>query len=1258
MLFDEARRPSGYSHVVGGVAIFALFLLGIAAPCYAQTTPADADAWSEGEGDQTRVYALTFLDVNKARDSIVDLLGSSKVQVIADGAANRLVIHASATMHQTIKELLGQLDVPPVLPEPSSLPTDSQSVVRSYRVTVEQNALVNQFAKRYADNPAVRQIYDARSAQLVVIGPAGVHEEISKQLGQGAEDKRQGTWVREEVVPLPPVAPVENPLPNNQQSKIKNQKFHLQQLTAETLHARLEKVLEKSLPVRRDATGHWITFAVGPAGEPQVAVSIHDQSREVQIAGHAAQAASWQRIIEILDAPNNAQTTTQLVSTGDSSSVQIRQAVSALQRQSTSSEPDEQANHGDTTGQTPGAGQQNQLSSLLGPVQIEFVEGTDIIVLRGNPRDVQRVMEVIEEIERLSRISEPRIEIHDLQYVDSVAIANLVKGLFNDPAMRTSLRTLYGRLVVIPLVKPNSVLLIGFGSTVEKAIEILDQLDKPGKTLTQYEIFHLQHASAQNAATTIISLFADEPAGDVPTLGPKALIVAEARTNSLLVRAGPRDMAEVRQLVKEIDRIGSEAVNEIRIIKLKNSIASDLAPVIESVLQGKTEGNAATNNQNLAPLLRLVTIDQEGRRKLDSGVLAGATVSADSQANALIVSAPADSMPLLEALIAELDQKSDASAELKVFTIANGDAVSLSRMLQSLFGEPDQQGGESDEELFSLRFSVDERTNSIIAAGTNTDLLVVEAILLRLDSSDVRERKNYVHRLKNASAESVAQSLMNLLQAERDVQETAPGVTSPFEQIEREVVVVPDINSNSLIISATKRYYDDVVKIIQKLDEQAPMVMIQVLIAEIQLGDTDEFGIEFGLQDSALFDRSLLENIDRSTDRQTVITPGGGSTTFENQVIDTASLTPGFNFGDPGFGLGNAGSDPSLATAGRVAGQALSTFGVGRINPEAGFGGLVLSASSNSVSMLLRALQESRRVEVLSRPQIMALDNQTGRVFIGQEVPFIASSDIDTVTGRPRNEIERVDVGLDLQVRPSISPDGLVVMTVFAANKRLGPLSEGVPVAISTNGVPINQPIVDTIEAETTISALSGQTVVLSGLLTKRDRALHRRVPLLADIPLLGDFFKFDSVSTERVELLIILTPHVVRNRHEAERIKQIESARMSWCLSDVVDLHGPAGLKSRNDPLGAAEAETIYPEHIPSVEPIPTEPLPTERQPSLEPETAMPLESPRLPILPQFTEPLPLGSHHGAENKLVQFVPEQTESKPKGFSLLRLFKK
>jgi len=159
------------------------------------------------------------------------------------------------------------------------------------------------------------------------------------------------------------------------------------------------------------------------------------------------------------------------------------------------------------------------------------------------------------------------------------------------------------------------------------------------------------------------------------------------------------------------------------------------------------------------------------------------------------------------------------------------------------------------------------------------------------------------------------------------------------------------------------------------------------------------------------------------------------------------------------------------------------------------------------------------------------------------------------------------------------------------------------------------------------ISAVSGQTVVLSGLLTKEDRTLHRSVPMLSDIPVLGHLFRFDSTTTERTELLIILTPRIINNRFDAEMIKQVESSRMSWCLGDVVDMHGPAGLRSRDDCIGAADAETVYPDMIP-----------TEEELQMQEENSIPI--------PTEAEPL---------------IPSSAEMEPKNktrFSMLRLFKK
>ncbi|WP_428304735.1 secretin N-terminal domain-containing protein [Lacipirellula sp.] len=980
--------------------------------------------------------------------------------------------------------------------------------------------------------------------------------------------------------------------------------LQLRQLNPDQLHARLELAFDRALPRLPDDGTSWLRFPVDAGDSQPVLIAGNRQTGEVRIVGRPEQLRAWREIVGALDSPPIGDRVTQLVSTDKAAAPHIKQTVGAIAAHAQPVAGQVTAS-GQAAGSLPAGAAELAMADgegLLGPVQIEVVEGTDFFIIRGNPRDVERVMKVIEEIEEMSRVSEPQVVVRPLQHVDSQSMALITSRIFSPAAEGSfSLYPYYGPVLAVPLGKPNALLLVGSPTAVGKAGELLAKLDVGGgESLTQFETFRLKNAQAEQAQLVVSQLFVQNEAeaeGTAPPLAAKALVIAETRTNSLIVRASPRDMEEIRKMVSEIDSPGGEAVNEIRVFRLKNSMAAELAPVLQRAVRGAGQGDdAGRDDAKVAQLLKMVTIDAEGQKILASGVLAGVTVNADQRANTLIVSAPPESMSLMAVLIEQLDVQPDAVAELKVFTIENGDAVSLAEMLQSLFGTPDQGGGQGGQgggggaqstagsRVFQLRFSVDERTNSIIAAGSSDELLVVEAVLLRLDASDSRQRINRVYKLKNADAEQVALALQEWLQQKRDVEATAPGATSPFQQIEREVVIVAEINSNSLIVSATPSYYDEIADIIKQVDEEAPIVMIQVLIGEVTLGDIDEFGVEFGLQDSVLFDRSLLENIQTTTNTTTTVSPGGQQNTFQQQIIQSASMTPGFNFGDANQPLGNSGSDRSLTTAGNVAAQGLSSFGVGRVSQAAGFGGMVLSASSNSISMLLRALQQSQRLEVLSRPQIMALDNQTGRAFVGQVVPYITQSSLEA-NGARTNTVTFQDVGLELLVRPRISPDNLVVMEVFAAKSELGSVQDGVPISIAPNGSAINAPIINTISAETTISAVSGQTVVLSGLIVKRDRELHRRVPLLADIPLLGDLFRFDSKQVQKAELLIVLTPHVIRSRQQSEMLKQVESARMSWCLSDVVAINGPAGLRSANDTLGAAEAEAVFPTEVPNSE-------------------------------------------------------------------------
>ncbi len=830
--------------------------------------------------------------------------------------------------------------------------------------------------------------------------------------------------------------------------------------------------------------------------------------------------------------------------------------------------------------QTP-AGE--EAGSLIGPVQIEMLEGLDVLVVRGHPRDVKRVVDLINQIEQLSVETQPAIELYFLRHVDCEALAELLQQLYEDV-----FSTRQGPVSITALVKPNAILLIGRQESVQTVVDLVKKLDRPVAPETQFRVFRLRNAAAETARQTLEEFYAERGG-----LGTQIRVSTAFRSNALLVEASPRDMAEVAEIIKRLDAGVTEAVHELRVFKLKNALATDLAPILQDAITGTAYGQraagqfgrvggavgaagaaagASAQQERKSVMLRFLTVDSKGRQMINSGILTDVQVTADTRSNSLLVSAAPESMPLVEALIRELDELPSAEAQVKVFTLVNGDASSMAEMLQTIFG---QQTGttaatgqvavrtgaqEGESTLVPLRFAIDVRTNSIIASGAAGDLAIVEAILLRLDTTDVRNRLSQVYRLRNAPAADVANALNEFLRSERQLQQIAPGLVSAFEQIEREVVIVPEPVSNSLIISATPRFYEEIFKLVEQLDERPPMVMIQVLIAEVTLNDTDEFGVEFGLQDSILFDRSVA---------------GTGD------LIGTS--IPGFLFNstDP---LGNSNDPHALGHADVVGTQGLTNFSVGRLNNELGFGGLVLSASSESVNILIRALQECRRLEVISRPQVMTMDNQTAEIVVGQDVPTITGTQFTDLGGQI-NTIQYREVGLILTVTPRISPDNLVVMEIDATKSEVGPESEGIPVSVSQGQV-IRSPRINITSARTVISAMDGQTVVLGGLIVKSTTRTQRRVPYLSNIPLVGNLFRYDLTAERKAELLIIMTPHIVQNEEDAERIKQIESARMDWCLRDVLELHDADGLGSRDSSRMAVPGPVEY---VPGDNAVPT---------------------------------------------------------------------
>jgi len=1029
----------------------------------------------------------------------------------------------------------------------------------------------------FANNPRVRVSTEPQTGRLMVMAPSSVQAQIAGKMQQLRQEASQ--LGLNKFGGVRPDAYTQN-------------SYALKNLTWREFEDAVRTVAGPKVTVNTERNGELAQFRIPSPTGLQDILQVDRRLNQVNLQGSIPAVAGWMQVVHALDqAQKTGAPATHILNLGPADPESVKRAVRLVSFASQQQNGQEDEENAEAMLNQPQLQQPedpataigtidtlNAQSGLFGNVQLEFVNELGIVIVRGNKRDVQRVLEVIDQIKQQSDQTKPEIEVLVLKHADSVALGTLVRDLYQQVlASRT------GTVSITPLGQPNALLLIGRKEALVGLKELLDKLDQPLDPSSQLRVFRLINASAVDAETTVRGFFVERP-GSADTertaLGVRVKVTADYRTNSLIIQASPRDMIEVAKLVEEIDVESTTAQNEMRVFQLRNSIATDLEPVLQAAITGQAAagqiqgggggaGGATTGRATpISSKLTMITTDGNGGETIDSGILAGVVVTANAANNTIVVRAPAKSMALIATLIEQLDQLPGAEAAIKVFTIKNGDATSLATVVQQLFGLPvtagagttgglfglgGQQnlglttGGESS--LIQLRVSVDTRTNSVIASGSASDLEVIEVLLLRLDEEGVSDRITEVIWLRNAAADDVATALNNFLTTQRQiVQQTLlfnQSITRT-EQFDREIIVVPEAATNSLVISASPRYYQTIRSVIESLDRRPPMVMVQVLIAEVALDDGFEWGAELGLQDSLLFDRS---------------------------VATGTSLAPGFNFN--GQALGNASSAGSLATRNDLAGQATSSFNLGRAG-QFGYGGLVLSAASDSVNILLRTLHDAARLQVLSRPQIMTLDGQPARIQVGQTVPRVSS--VTTTNAGFQSGVTEEDVGLIMDITPRVNQDGLIVMNVAVERSSLSN-TQGIQIAVSADGTPVTSPIINRTQADTVISAYNGQTVVFAGLITKQRESASRRIPYLADIPVLGLLFRSDIEVEKRTELLIIMTPRLANLEEELNILKEVESSRMSWCLADILEMHGDVGLNGGHGLWGPTAGAMMYPE-------------------------------------------------------------------------------
>lgn len=468
----------------------------------------------------------------------------------------------------------------------------------------------------------------------------------------------------------------------------------------------------------------------------------------------------------------------------------------------------------------------------------------------------------------------------------------------------------------------------------------------------------------------------------------------------------------------------------------------------------------AINNVNatqLVPILRPL-VAQQGH------------LAAYAATNVLIVSDRASNIRRISQIIKQVDQKTES--EIEFILLEHAFASEVVRLLINLSAA---NQGKKKPGASQIKFSADERTNSILISGEKNQRLKYRSIIAQLDQPVESSGNIHVVYLRYAEAENVANILGSV---GKDVLKTqsknAPASKSSGNTV---LNIQADEVSNALVITAPMSLFRSLRAVIQKLDIPRAQVHIEAIIAEVSVDSSNELGVQW------LIDGSPKDN----------------------PVLAT-------NF------AGSGTSITSLASGALSAiGDGL-TLGIGRVD----------DSSLNFVT-IIRALQGDADSNLLSTPSIVTLDNHEAEIIVGQNVPFVtgefstSTSSQDSTIGNPFRTIERQDVGVSLKVKPQINEGDTITMEILQEVSNISGSATGA-VDLITNKRSIN----------TTVQLEDGELLVLGGLIDETLVDTQQKVPGLGDIPILGALFRSKSVIKMKRNLLVFIRASIIKDPAKA----------------------------------------------------------------------------------------------------------------------------
>ena len=398
----------------------------------------------------------------------------------------------------------------------------------------------------------------------------------------------------------------------------------------------------------------------------------------------------------------------------------------------------------------------------------------------------------------------------------------------------------------------------------------------------------------------------------------------------------------------------------------------------------------------------------------------------------------------------------------------------------------------------------DTRLNAVILFGDKGARESMKSLIALLDipSAEAQGMINVCF-LENADAAELEKVLQNIIKGAQPKPQAAPGAApaTPFEAAGA-ITVTADKASNSLIVVASPSDFQNILQVIKQLDKRRRQVYVEAMIIEASVSKLKDLGVQW--------------RVTATQGGQPVAIGGFG--TIDNTAIQ--SIVQGLQGATLG-GLGNFLNIP-VTTTNTSTGLPTTT-----------------TLSIPGFAVLFNLNEFSDVVNVLSTPQILTSDNKEAEILVGQNVPFISqsqttaglgvattSSAVSSVQGVV-NSIVRQDVGIILRITPQITEGDHVKLDIYLENSSVVNQSDQLTVSVG--------PTINKRSTKTAVVVKDNEIVVIGGLLQNTDEDQITKVPVLGDIPLLGQIFQSKTISRQKTNLIVFLNPHIIKDGRLAE---------------------------------------------------------------------------------------------------------------------------